>query len=139
MGKQTGPSGATVVPLSSALTIAHRTKSIFVFPIHQGIRLYHSLEVGISFSRMVAIPRPCHSRIIPRRSPMATVCVRSAAPSFSNMCLMCTFTVSTVMKRLVPVEPAESSLSWPELGRKFLVPVRRLKSVDSACHRDLES
>src|SRR5215475_8308277 len=36
--------------------------------------------------------------MIPRLRPMATAWVRSFAPNFSMMCLMCTFTVSSVMK-----------------------------------------
>lgn len=38
--------------------------------------------------------------MIPRRMAIATACVRSVAPSFSMMCFMWTFTVSTAIKSL---------------------------------------
>ena len=38
-----------------------------------------------------------HNSMIPRASAIVTACVRSVAASFSRMCFMCTFTVSSEM------------------------------------------
>ena len=38
-----------------------------------------------------------YNSIIPRLSAIVTACVRSVAPSFSSMCFICTFTVSSEM------------------------------------------
>jgi 3-deoxy-7-phosphoheptulonate synthase len=52
---------------------------------------------------LTRLARRTYRWMMPRRTAMATACVRSLAPSFSITCLRCTLTVSSEMKRRSPI------------------------------------